>query len=478
MLCQRAMVVYGMCLFLIGCSGGGGADPSQQPIVQPPPPVQSLLQQAYVKASNTTASDFFGGAIALDGNTMVVGVQTERTGALNSGAVYVFVRNGTTWTQQAFLKAPTIIADERFGRSVALSGDTLVVGAPAPPNSATGKPVGSGSVYVYTRRGATWVQEANIKASNAEISDRFGLSLALEGNTLVVGASGEDSTVQWVISGSPDETATQNGAIDSGAVYVFARANGAWTQQAYVKAANAGAGDGFGNSVALAGNTFVVGAEFEASAAKGIDGDSGDESASGSGAVYVFTLGINGWVQEAYVKASNTGAGDRFGWSVALVGNTLAVGAPFEDSSATGVNSTVDDNNVLGSGAVYLFTRLNGGWRQEAYLKALLTEGNDNFGSALGLNNDDILAVGAPGTDTRRGNVYVFQKAKGAWTEQISRRASNADANDNFGGRVALSGNTIAVGAIGESSKATGVNGDGTDNSESASGAAYVYVVQ
>jgi len=476
MLCQRVMVVYGM-LLLIGCSSGGGSEPGQQPITQPPPPVQSLVPQAYVKASNTTASDFFGGAIALDGNTMVVGVQTERTGALNSGAVYVFVRNGTTWTQQAFLKAPTITTDERFGRSVALSGDTLVVGAPAPPNSATGKPVGSGSVYVYTRSGTTWTQQADLKASNAEVSDRFGSSVALDANTLVVGASGEDSTVQWVIPGSPDETATRNGAIDSGAVYVFTRANEVWTQQAYVKAANAGEGDGFGNSVALAGDTFVVGAESEASAATGINGDQEDNSASSSGAVYVFTLGNNGWVQEAYVKASNTGAGDRFGWSVALVGNTLTVGAPFEDSSATGINSRVDDNNAPGSGAVYLFTRVTGSWRQEAYVKALNAKRDDNFGSALGLTGG-ILVVGAPGNDSRRGTVYVFAKDNGIWTEQISGRASNADANDNFGGRVALSGSTIAVGAIGESSNATGVNGDPTDNSKSASGAAYIYMVQ
>lgn len=477
MSCQRMMSAYGVLLFLTGCSGGGGSEPTQQPITQPPPSVQSLVQQAYVKASNTTASDFFGGAIAIDGNTMVVGVQTERTGALNSGAAYVFARNGTTWTQQAFLKAPTITEGERFGRSVALNGETLVIGAPAPQNSATGQPVGSGSVYVYTRSGKTWVQQANLKASNAEISDRFGSSVALDGNTLVVGASGEDSTVQWVIPGSPDETATQNGTFDSGAVYVFTKTNGVWAQQAYVKAANAGAGDGFGNSVALAGDTFVVAAEFEASAAKGINGDQGDNSASGSGAVYVFTLGNNGWEQEAYVKASNSGSGDRFGSSVALVGNTLAVGAPFEDSSAQGINSSVDDNSALGSGAVYLFTRLTGGWRQEAYIKALHSEKDDNFGSALGLK-DDILVVGAPGQEARRGTVYVFAKGKGIWTEQLSGRSFNADPNDNFGGRVALSGNTIAVGAIGESSKATGVNGDGTDNTESASGAAYVYVMQ
>ena len=481
MLCQRVMVVCGMLLSLIGCSGGGGSEPTQQPGTQPPL-VQSLAQQAYVKASNTTASNFFGGAIALDGNIMVAGVQSERTGALNSGAAYVFVRNGTAWSQEAFLKAPTVIADERFGRSVALSGDTLVIGAPAPPNSATGQPVGSGSVYVYTRSGATWVPQATLKASNAETSDRFGSSVALDGNTLIVGASGEDSIVQRVIAGAPDETATDNGAIDSGAVYVFTRRNGVWTQQAYVKASNAEAGDGFGTSVALVDDTFVVGAEFESSAAQGINGDQGDNSASGSGAVYVFTRGNNGWEQEAYIKASNTEDRDKFGADLALASNMLVVGATGEDSALIGVTSgspseQTTGNNATDSGAVYVFTRSGGNWSQEAYVKASNSVAKDVFGTHLAVGTG-VIAVGAAGKDGHRGIIYLFTKKNGAWAEQLSGTASNADASDNFGSSVALSGNTIAVGAIGESSKATGVNGDGTDNSARASGAAYVYVMQ
>ncbi len=485
MSCQRLMAVSGILLVLTSCSGGGSSEPIQtsgaplQPSVPPPQPVQSMVQQAYVKASNTSASSSFGGAVALDADTMVVGAQSEGTGAFRSGEAYVFARNGTTWTEQARLKAPNIIADERFGSSVALSGDTLVIGAPAPPSLA-GQPVGSGSVYVFTRSGTTWIPEATIKASNPENSDGFGFSVALQGDTLVVGASGEDSAVTWVISGSPDEAATNNGAIDSGAVYVFTRTNGVWIQQAYIKASNSETGDGFGRSVALDGHTLVVGASGEDSSRTGVLVGSPGENvtnngASNSGAVYVFTLSNNGWVQDAYVKASNTGSGDLFGGRVALVRNTLAVGAPLEDS---GINGSGDDNSAAGSGAVYIFTRLTGGWKEEAYVKVLNPEVDDNFGSSLGLI-DGTLAVGAPGKDARRGAVYIFTQGKGIWTQRISGGASNADPNDNFGGgSVALSGRTMAAGAIGESSNATGVNGNQGDNSESASGAAYVYTIE
>src|SRR5207249_4476945 len=156
-------------------------------------------------------------------------------------------------------------------------------------------------------------------------------------------------------------------AFDAGAVYVFTRSAGSWSQQAYVKASNTGAGDAFGFSVALSGdgNTLAVGAESEASSTTGI-GSTPDRLSIAAGAAYVFTRSAGSWSQQAYVKASNTGVGDQFGFSVALSGDgsTLAVGAFHEKSDTTGIGSTPNEL-ALAAGAVYVFTRSAGSWSQQ-----------------------------------------------------------------------------------------------------------------
>ncbi len=216
-------------------------------------------QQAYVKASNTESVDRFGFSVSLssDGNAMVVGAygeDSEATGvggneALNgaglSGAAYVFSRSGSTWSQQAYVKASNTEANDNFGRSVAISldGNTLAVGANGEDSEATGidgneslsSATESGAVYVFTLSGSTWSQQSYIKASNTEADDNFGISVSLssDGNTLAVGANGEDSEATGI-----DGTESVNGALQSGAVYVFSRSGSTWSQQAYVKASN------------------------------------------------------------------------------------------------------------------------------------------------------------------------------------------------------------------------------------------------
>jgi hypothetical protein len=291
-----------------------------------------------------------------------VGAIGEDGSAAEAGAVYVFTRSVATWTQQAYVKASNAGALDLFGFSVALSGDsnTLAVGAIGEA-SADGTPTNNtapsaGAVYVFTRSVATWTQQAYVKASTIGAGDQFGFSVALssDGNTLAVGAIGEDSSATGV-GGSE----TDNSATNAGAVYVYTRIGTAWTQQAYVKASNTGAGDQFGFSVSLSGdgNILAVGAIGESSAATGIGGNQTDNAAADAGAVYVFTRSVATWTQQAYVKASNTGAGDRFGTSAALSsdGTTLAVGATGEDSSATGIGGNQADNSAVGAGAVYVF---------------------------------------------------------------------------------------------------------------------------
>ncbi len=277
--------------------------------------------------------------------------------------------------------------------------------------------------------------QAYVKASNTGAADDFGFAVALsgDGNTLVVGAPGEASARTGVTAGIVDETTAGNAAPGAGAVYVYTRSGTTWTQQAYIKASNPGAGDQFGTSVALSsdGITLAVGATGEDGARTGVTASIVDETTAGNaapsaGAVYVYTRSGTTWTQEAYIKASNTGVLDLFGFSVSLSGdgNILAVGAIGESSAVTGIGGNQADNTAPDAGAVYVFTRsIAATWTQQAYVKASNTGSGDHFGTSAALSSD---------------------------------------------------GTTLAVGATGEDSSATGIGGNQADNSTAGAGAVYV----
>jgi hypothetical protein len=470
----------------------------------------------YAKASNTGVDDRFGYSVSLsgDGNTLAVGAYREDSNATgigedegdnsapNAGAVYVFIRSDTIWTQQAYVKASNTEKYDHFGSSVSLSsdGNTLAVSATGEDSNATG--IGgeqgndsttsdAGAVYVFSRSGTTWNQQAYVKASNTGRNDYFGRSISLssDGNTLAVGAPYEDSNARGINENEDNDLTSA-----AGAVYVFSRSGIEWTQQAYVKASNTEEGDLFGDSVSLSrdGNTLAVGAIGEDSNATGINENEGDNSAPFAGAVYVFSRSGIEWTQQAYVKASNTNANDRFGESVSLSsdGNTLAVGVPDEKSNATGINEDpVDNSRLLGAGAVYVFSRSDIEWTQQAYVKASNTEKYDRFGYSVSLTSDgNILAVGASHEDSNAtgigegeddnsafaaGAVYVFSRSGIEWTQQAYVKASNTDEYDQFGHSVSLSsdGNTLAVGAMGEDS----IAGEEDSLVQDDEGAVYLY---
>ncbi|MBX3335068.1 MAG: cadherin-like beta sandwich domain-containing protein [Nitrospira sp.] len=370
--------------------------------------------------STPVTSGNASGAINLpSGNTTITLILTA------NGVSNTYTITAHRLAQQAYGKASNTGSDDRFGWSVALDGDTLAVGAITEESNATGingnqadnSAGNSGAVYVFTRSGGTWTQQAYVKASNTGSGDLFGTSVALDGDTLAVGAQFEDSNATGINGNQAD-----NSAGEAGAVYVFTRSGTTWTQQAYLKASNTGSGDLFGTSVALDGDTLAVVALEEDSNATGINGNQADNSAGEAGAVYVFTRSGTTWSQQAYVKASNTEAGDEFGQSVALSGDTLAVVANNEASNATGINGNQADNSAGNSGAMYVFARSGTTWTQQAYVKA-----------------------------------------------------SNTESGDAFGFSVALDGNTLAVGAQFESSNATGINGNQANNSANNAGAVYVY---
>lgn len=396
--------------------------------------------------------------------------------------------------QEAYVKASNADRPDLFGTQVAVSGNTLAVGAWHESSCATGINGDqsnngcefSGAVYVFVRDAqGVWTQQAYIKASNTVFQHKFGIALALSGDTLAVGAP-DDRTCATGVNGDQQTT----GCNSSGAVFVFTRTGDVWSQQAFVKPSHTDPGimgGFFGTSVALSGDTLAVGATFEASCASGINGDQTNTACPNAGAAYIFARSSNVWSQQAYLKAPNTNAEDYFGHSIAISGDTVAVGALQEASCATGLNGDAGNNGCPSAGAVYLFRRGPEGWVTDAYLKASNTESLDQFGSAVAMSGDTLaVAAMTEGSCTRQingdqqnndctnytnpgavffgGAVYIFTREASGWVQQAYIKPSNMDPGDTFGAGLALSGDMLAVGASTEASCATGVNGDQSNN--------------
>ena len=315
-------------------------------------------EQAYIKASNTdegaSSGDRFGTSVAIWRDTMIVGAPSEDSSptggpsdnSINgAGAVYVYVRVGSAWSQQAFLKGSNTVGEQHFGRSVALSDQTAVVGAwlesaPAGSPGSFGEDE-SGAAYVFERSGTSWIETAYLKSPGADFNDHFGVSVAVEGDAIAVGAPGDDGST---VGGPSDD-----GSTNDGAVFVFTRNGAVWAQHAYLKAADTASGDFFGSSVALSGDTLVIGAP---AGRAGSFGEPQDNSSVKTGVAYLFLRSGATWEQESRFDAVNGGAGDSYGASVAIGGEQVMVGATGE--SASGANAP-NDNSSSNSGAVYVF---------------------------------------------------------------------------------------------------------------------------
>ena len=344
------------------------------------------VQQTKLTASDAAAGDMFGvsASLSAEGNTALVGAyQADTAGGADAGCVYVFVRNGSTWTQQTKLTASDSAAGERFGWKISLSadGNTALAGAPLDDTAAGAD---AGSAYVFVRSGSTWAQQAKLTSSDAAAGDAFGsgVGLSTDGNTALLGAYTDD---------------TAAGA-DAGSAYVFVRSGSTWTQQAKLTASDGVAGDAFGVNCSLSGNgsTALVGAYLDDTAA-GVD----------AGSAYVFVRSGSTWTQQAKLTAEDALAGDALGVSVSINGdgNTALVGAYGADTAA-GMNA----------GSAYVFARSGTNWSQRTRLTGTDSAANDRFGNsnAAGLSADATTAiVGAyqhgTAAGTNAGSAYVFQ---------------------------------------------------------------------
>ena len=370
----------------------------------------TIPQAATLTASDGAADDAFGYSVALSGTTALVGAYLKTIGANSyQGEAYIFTFNGNTWVQQQELTASDGANHDFFGKQVALSGTTALIGA---PGNTIGSNNAQGAAYVFTFNGSTWVQQQKLIASDGLANDDFGASVALSGNAVLVGAY--------------KRTIGSNSY--QGAAYVFTLNGSTWVQQQKLTASDGAANDGLGYSVALSGTTALVGAPGKTI---GLN--------AAQGATYVFTLNGNTWVQQQELTASDGAANDALGYSVALSGTVALVGA---NSKAIGSHST--------QGAAYVFTFNGSAWAQQQELTASDGAAANNFGNQVALSGTAAL-VGAPGKtiglNAAQGAAYVFTFNGSSWVQRQELTASDGVSFDYFGNSVALTGTTALVGA-------------------------------
>jgi hypothetical protein len=362
-------------------------------------------------ASDGMAEDSFGRAVAIDGDVAIVGAPDKGV-----GAAYIYRFDGVSWLEEAVFTDPDGAPGDGFGISVDISGDVAIVGA--------WQHESTGAAYIFRFDGAGWVEEDKRVASDGVAADHFGLAVAIDGDIAVVGAD------------QPQQGVDPPVLLYPGAAYVY-EFDGDWDAETKLVASDGEAGDQFGCAVDIDGGVIVVGARF------------GDSAAADSGAAYVFS-GSN-WVVETKLTASDAALNDHFGESVSMSGDVIAIGSPLHDPG------------VADGGAVFIFAYDGAAWSVEDKL-VLGGPGGENFGAAVAVSGD-LLVVGAPLQDTQTGFVYPFRFDGATWvggTETLS--ASDFEALDHFGGAIGISSEErIIVGAA------------GNDDLGNASGSAYVF---
>ena len=460
----------------------------------------------YVKASNAEQGDFFGKTVAVSGTAVAVGAPNEdscskgvnQIGNNNdcgqSGAVYIFRKTGATWSEEAYIKASNSNDGAHFGSSVAMENDLLVVGAEGEKSCADGVNGDendvmcnrAGAVYVFRRDAAGWKQEAYLKAAFSDEQDEFGRTVALSKGRILVGAANEDGCAT-TINGNEND----NGCLGAGAAYLFEFDGSSWSQTAYIKSPNLNKGDTFGTAVAIDQDRLVISSLNEDSCATNVGGSQSDEMCLDAGAAYVFEM--SGTLQfEAYLKAQNTENYDRFGSSVAIKGNHIAVGANGEDSCATMINGNAADNMCSTAGAVYTF-EYTGSWVHRTYLKAADSRQGDGFSNTTFNDDGTFISVGAVWEDScstginqdptntmcdSAGALYVFGSVNKAPVQQAYVKPPVINGIDNFAHSVSADRGVMATGIHLDDSCSKGFGGDPNDNLCSQAGAIYIWQAQ
>lgn len=355
-----------------------------------------------IDAPDGQAGNRFGYSVALSASSALIGAPGDDAGGELSGSAYVFVTSGGSWSLQAKLAASDAAAMASFGQAVSIAGDTAVVGAPYATTAGTA----AGAVYVFTRSGSVWTQQAKLSAPDYGVYDYFGSALSLSGDTLAVGAPYAD------VFGA-----------DSGAAYVFKRSATTWSVGTKLFPADSRSDDLFGSSVSLSGLRLAVGAPND------------DDNAVASGSVYVFNASGSIWSAPQKLRPTDGANGDLFGNAIALAGSDLIVGAP--------------ENDAVGAaaGAAYFYSSATGSWSLQQKLVASDAANGDFFGAAVAISRERIL-IGAllddaSATDT--GAAYLFTR-NGTWSQSSRLQAPSPAADDNFAAAIAIDGERVLIG--------------------------------
>ena len=335
--------------------------------------------------------------------------------AMAPACLLLSVAGGPVMATEQILPAELLIPGDRFGYTLAADGDTIVVGAYG---------TGAGSAFVYERTGSEWLEVARLAASDGGNNDRFGRSVAIDGNTIVVGAFADDDR-----------------GTNAGAAYVFERVGTDWIESAKLLATDGVARDFFGISVSVDSNVAIVGSYRS------------DDSGSDSGSAYVFERTASGWVEASKLIADDGASGDRFGFSVSITDGLALVGSYLQDGVARD------------TGAAYIFENTASGWVQHSKLIAVDGAESDQFGISVAID-ENVVAIGSFGDDDNgptSGSVYIFEQLQGVWTGTQKLLAANGAAGDQFGRSISVNGNRVMAGS------------PYRDDNGTSSGAAYIF---
>jgi LPXTG-site transpeptidase (sortase) family protein len=378
------------------------------------------LQTARLAASNPHPLDEFGWSVAISGNTAIVGARNADpdTGPgplLNAGAAYIFVRRGQSWIEEAKLVAADASPGDSFGVAVAIDGSTAVVGA---TGSDANDIANAGAAYVFVRDGPGWTQAGKLALEDPAAEDSFGTAVAIDGISIVVGADGRDLA----------------SLIDAGGAYVFVRRNKAWDQKALLLPSDPQFGGYFGSAVGISGERIIVGAN-----------QANLQAPPGPGAAYIFRGRGHQWSEEARLTLEDGKSGDFFGQAVALSGTTAVIGAAFRDPDR-------GEGRLTNAGAAYTFDYFSGEWQKRAELLPVDALPFDQFGKSVSISGG-VIAVGANGKSqsglAKAGSVYLYQRVGKDWIPGAKIVADEVFENDGFGGSVGVSGDWMIVGASG-----------------------------
>jgi len=359
-------------------------------------------ETARLVASDANTDDRFGVSVAIDGDIAVVGAYHNDANSPDCGAAYIYELSGSQWIERQKLVALDASSGDWFGRSVAIDGNTIVVGSYYGDNNEPN----TGVAYVFTRTGALWTQQQKLFATDGASNDRFGISVSVKDNLIVVGAYRDDE--------------------DAGAAYVFIRNGIIWSEQQKLTASDRAKGDYFGYAAVMNANTILIGAYK-------------DEHPEGTGSVYVFERQGPTWIEQNVMRASDGSQYDYFGCSVALDGNLAVIGA-YE----------CDVNGVPDAGAAYVFAKTGSAWLEQQKLADTIDPNiGEDFGRSVAIASGSIFAgcVNDSVNGEKTGSVFEFVRTGDTWVQHDRLTPSEGRLDDEFGASVFACGQHLIVGA-------------------------------